>query len=79
MLSSLPRALALKEIQDLPHWDQGTNCGHFDKGATAEHLLQTLPVHVWTVTKDALVVRECEVYCTAVNSTSTMTLMLQPF
>ena len=78
VLPSLPRARALKEGQDLPHWDQGPNCGHFDKGAPAEHLLQEPPVHVWKVTQDALV-RECEVYCTTANSTSTIALTLQPF
>jgi hypothetical protein len=71
VLPSLPRARALKESQDLSHWDQGTNCGHFDKGAPTEHLLWTSQVHVWTVTQDALV-RECEVECTT-------TLTLQPF
>ena len=70
MLPSLLRARACKESQDLPHWDQGTNCRQFDKGAPAEHLLPTLTVHVWSVTQDALV-RECEVYCTT-------TLTLQP-
>ena len=78
VLSSLPRARALKENQDLSHRYQGTNCRHLNKGSPAEHFLPTLQVHVWTVTQDALV-RECEVYCTAANSTSTMTLMLQPF
>ena len=71
MLPSLPRAHALKESQDLPHWDQGTNCGKIDKGALAEHLLPTSPDHVWTVTQDALV-RKCEVYFTTA-------LALQPF
>jgi hypothetical protein len=44
-------------------WDQGTNCQHIDKGVPAEHLLLTLPGHVWTVTQDDLV-RECKVRCT---------------
>ncbi len=78
VLSSLPRARALKDNQDLSHRYQGTNCRHLNKGSPAEHFLPTLQVHVWTVTQDALV-RECEVYCAAANSTSTMTLMLQPF
>jgi hypothetical protein len=63
VLPSLPRACALKVSQDISHWYQGTNCGHFDKGAPKEHLLPTLQVHVWAVTQDALV-RECEIYCT---------------
>ena len=71
VLPSLLRARALKEDQDLPHWDQGTNCGHFDKGASTEHLLPTLQIHVWTVTQDALV-KDCEVNCTTA-------LTLQPF
>ena len=71
VLPSFPRARALKESQDLSHWDQGTNCRHFDKAAPTEHLLPTSQVHVWTVTQDALV-RECEIYYTTA-------LTLQPF
>ena len=78
MLSPLSQARALKEGQDLPHWDQGTNQRHIGKGSPSEHLLPTLPFHVWTVTQDTLV-RECEVYCTTADSTSTMALTLQPF
>ena len=63
VLPSLPRARALKESKNLPHWYQGKNCRHLEKGAPTEHLLLELPVRVWTVAQDSLV-REFEVYCT---------------
>ena len=82
VLPSLLRACALKENQDLPNRYQWTNCRYLNKGSSTEHLLQAPPLHVWTVTYDALV-RECEVYYTTADSTSTtaltLRLMLQPY
>ena len=61
VLSSLSRGRALKKDQYLPHWNQGSDCWHLDKGAATEFLLLALTIHVWTVTQDTQG-RECEIY-----------------